>query len=113
MSLHRLARSAAITLVFAALATPATAAASSGADQAERALHLRSQALNDRYVLAGTTDPAEAALVRDEASNGIDWADAGIGAGGMLLVLSVVSLGTYTVVHRRADPGRRGTTTAA
>lgn len=68
MSHRHLTRSAALSLAAAAaLAAPATAAAT---DQAERALHLRSQALNERYVLTETTDPAERALqLRSQALN--------------------------------------------
>jgi hypothetical protein len=135
MSHHRLTRSIALTIAVAALAAPAPAAA---ADQAARALHVRSQALNDRYGLAETTSPAERALsLRSQALNeryaatpatsivrtpsgeasahgAVDWTDAGIGAGAMFLGLSLVSLSIYAVMQRRrTDPARRRAAKAA
>jgi hypothetical protein len=124
---HRLTRSVAIAAALAALAGPASAAA----DQSERALHLRSQALNEQSVGAHTMVQAEHALhLRSQALNdryaagatvgsprsrgGIDWTDAGVGAGALLLALSLVSLSAYVVVRRRrADPARRRPATAA
>jgi hypothetical protein len=110
---HRLTRSIALAFAFATLAAPAVAA-----DPAERALHLRSQALNERYVAAETTTPAERALhLRSEGlnaryvtvaapavsapSSGFDWADAAVGAAGMLLGLSVLSLGAVAIRRAR------------
>jgi hypothetical protein len=137
MSHHRLTRSVALTIAVAALAAPAPAAA---ADQAARALHVRSQALNDRYGLAETTSQAERALLlRSQALNdryvaprtpatsivrtpsgeassrgAVDWTDAGIVAGVMFLGLGLISLGTYAVMQRRrTDPARRRAAKAA
>jgi hypothetical protein len=140
MSHHRLTRSIALTIAVAALAAPAPAAA---ADQAARALHVRSQALNDRYALAETTSPAERALhLRSQALNeryaadgtpssparsivttpsggasangAIDWTDAGIGAGAMFLGLGLTSLSIYAVMQRRrTDPAWRRAAKAA
>jgi hypothetical protein len=134
MGHHRLTRSVVIATALGALAMPAPAPAA--ADQAARALHLRSQALNDRYAGADTTVPAERALrLRSQALNdryataeapsvavpvaapsrdGIDWTDAGIGAGVMLVALSLTSLSAYLVVQRRrTDPARRRPATVA
>lgn len=111
MSLSRLMRSVVLGLAIATLA--ATAAS---ADQAERALHLRSQALNQHSVTASADGQAARALhLRSQALNdryataasppadgGIDLSDAGI----VVLALSVLSLSAYAARRRRADPVR-------
>ena len=124
MSRRRLAHSFAVTVALATIATPAAAA-----DQAERALHVRSVALNQRAVAADTTGQAERALhLRSQALNERSKTAAvprssaprsrgGIGsidAGALLLAVSVLSLTTWVVVrHKRADTARRRTAHAA
>ena len=100
MSLRRLMLSVALGLAVAALAAPIASA-----DPAERALHLRSQALNERYAtgaVGGVEAPGTSAA-SSPTSSGIDLSDAGIA----VLALSIVSLGGYAAVRRRrADPVR-------
>ena len=87
--------------------------------QAQRALHLRSEALNDRYAADSTPSAPATSIVgtpSGEASSrgAVDWTDAGIGAGVMFLGLGLISLSTYAFMQRRrTDPGRRGAAKAA
>lgn len=129
-----------LTIAIAALAAPAPAAA---ADPAARAVHVRSQALNERYGLGGTTSQSQRALhLRSQALNDryaadrtprspdtssvrtpsgeasspdpVDSTDAGIGAGVIFVGLGLISLSIYAVVQRRrTDPTRRRPAKAA
>jgi hypothetical protein len=100
MSRHRIARSLALTFALATLAAPASAAT----DPAEHALHVRSVALNERYAPDVRIVRMPAAPVA--SSDGIDWADAAIGAGAMTVGLGLVSLSAYGVMRRRRTVGQ-------
>ena len=62
--------------------------------------------------LAVVDGPEVPAAMASPSRGGIDWADAGVGAGGMLVVVLLTLGGTFGVLHRRhRDPaaGRSAT----
>jgi hypothetical protein len=88
---HRLRRGLALATVVGALAAPAASAAPVGADPPYTA----------RYTpMPNWSQPAPV------ASDGFDWADAGIGAAGMLAVVALAA-GTTVAVGHRTDHGHR------
>ena len=129
MNRRRLARSAALGLALAAL--PASTASANAADlrgqmgssslagttSAAPRQDLRSPDTRDFADGRGTFNAPEVTVVRvtepAPPSAGIDWGDAGIGAGGML-GLTLLALGSIlAVVHRRQNAaGGQPATTA-
>jgi hypothetical protein len=117
MNRHRLAQSAALGLALAALAA-STASANTvdlrsrlgtsslaGTTSAAPRQDLRSPDTRDYAEGRGTFSAPEVTVVKVPApashSSGLDWGDAGIGAGGMLgLILLALGSG-LAVVHRR------------
>jgi hypothetical protein len=112
MSHHRLTRSAALGLALAALATPTAAAQ----QQDLRSPDARDAAGQIRYDLRtpdtrdvtqgrGTFSAPRVTVVKVAESSprpstdGIDWANAGIGAAGLLGVI-LLTLSTFAVVRR-------------
>jgi hypothetical protein len=117
MTLHRFTRSAVLALVVAAVAAP-TAAASNPDQQfpappSEPGQDFRSPDTRDYADGRGTYNSPDVVVVKVPEpelapAGGIDWADAGIGAGS-LLGLSLLGIGgTLLLVHRKhATPGYR------
>ena len=123
MRSHRFARTAMLALAISALAVPTAAASTvppsqdlrspdtrdaAGAVEAQQAAvpgqDLRSPDSRDAADGRGTFSAPDVQVVKvsePSSSGGLDWGDAGIGAGG-LLGLILVGLGsTLLVVHRR------------
>jgi len=123
---HRLTRSTATGLAVVALAVPTAAAQSqdlrspdardaAGAAQVQQ--DLRSPDSRDAAEGRGTFSAPDVTVVKLQqpspaAAGGVDWGDAGIGAGA-LLALILLGLGsTLAVLHRRhGAPARRETAT--
>ena len=132
MNPQRLIRSAAVGLTVVMLAAPvagavpadlrgpdAQDAAKAAAIQKDRPRQdLRTPDARDQAAGRGTftapqvtvvkvSEPAQAA-----GGAGLDWADAGLGAGGMLGLVLVAVAGVLAVAHRRKSPrhGRRAIT---
>ena len=127
MHTRRITRSAALGLTLAALAAPAAsaglpqdmrspdardAAAAAAAQPQQPAQDLRSPDARDQAAGRGTFSAPEVTVVKlsepvPSAGGGLDWADAGIGAGGML-GLVLVGIGGAFMVTRRSHgrPGR-------
>ncbi len=121
MNTKRITRTAALGLVLAAVAAPAAGAQQDirNPDQVAPSPEARQDMRNPDTIDAaagrGTEHSPDVMVVRlpvqtpstAASSDGLDWQDAGIGAGG-LLALGLIGLGgTLLVVHRR-----RGTATA-
>lgn len=114
---RRLTRSTAIGLALAALAAPTALADPHAADEHARAeaaqrQDLRSPDARDAAEGRGTYEAPNVVIVKVpepvQAEGGIDWADAGIGAGGLLGLMLLGLGGSLAVVHRRqthATPG--------
>jgi hypothetical protein len=126
MSHHRLTRSAALGLTLAALTAP-TAAAQQQQDlrspdtrDAARAAQiprdLRSPDTRDAAAGRGTFSAPQVTVIKvpqpAPSAGGIDWGDAGIGAGAAI-GLTLLALGsTLAIAHRRhPSPARRQTAT--
>jgi hypothetical protein len=117
MTLHRFNRSAALALTVAAMAAP-TAAASNPDQQfpapaTEQGQDFRMPDTQDSAEGRGTYNSPDVVVVKLQApeiapAGGIDWADAGIGAGSVL-GLSLLGIGgALLLVHRKqAVPGYR------
>jgi hypothetical protein len=119
---RRITRSAALGLTLAALAAPAASAQqdlrSPDARDAARAAEsqpvqdLRSPDTRDLAAGRGTFSAPEVTVVKvsepvPSSDGGLDWADAGIGAGGMLGLVLVGIGGAFMVARRmHARPGR-------
>lgn len=119
MKLHRLTRSAALGLTVVALAAPAAGARpadlrSPDARDAARAAQtqqdqprqdLRSPDTRDHAVDRGTFNAPEVTVVRvtepAPSGGGLDWADAGLGAGGMLGLVLLALASIVAIVHHR------------
>lgn len=109
MSSHRITRTAGLALALAALAAPSALASSTPQN-------LTSPDAQDAAAGRGTNSAPEVTLVKvpapatDDAGNsgggGIQWADAGIGAGGMLGIVLLAGGTAALVTHR---PRRRST----
>jgi hypothetical protein len=127
MKVHRLTRSAALGLTVATLAAPAAgarpadyrspdtrdAAKAAVIEQDRPRQDLRTPDARDHAANRGTFSAPEVTVVKiaDPASatrGRLDWADAGLGAGGMLGLVLVAVASVVAVVHRRkgARPGR-------
>jgi hypothetical protein len=114
---RRLTRSTAVCLVLAALAAPTALADPHAADmpartEAAQKQNLRSPDTRDAADGRGTYTAPDVMIVKvpepAPADGGIDWADAGIGAGGLLGLVLLAAGGSFAVVHRRqghAMPG--------
>jgi hypothetical protein len=114
MTRHRLTRSAALGLALAALAAPAASAQQQdlrspdtrdAAQAAQAAQDLRSPDTRDAAEGRSTHNSPQVVIVRAQPqpapADGLDWADAGIGAG-TLAGLGLIGLGgALFIVHRR------------
>jgi hypothetical protein len=126
MSHHRLTRSAALGLALAALSAP-TATAQQQQDlrrpdtrDAARAAQiprdLRSPDTRDAAAGRGTLSAPQVTVIKvpqtADSASGLDWGDAGIGAGAAI-GLTLLALGsTRAIAHRRhSSPARRQTVT--
>jgi hypothetical protein len=123
MSHHRLTRSAALGLALAALAAPTAAAqqqqdlrSPDTRDAAQIPQDLRSPDTRDAAAGRGTFSAPQVTVIKvpqpAPSAGGIDWGDAGIGAGAAI-GLTLVALGsTLAIAHRRhSSPARRQTVT--
>jgi hypothetical protein len=121
MNLHRLARTAALALTATAIAAPVAAAQqdlrSADAQDAARSAEiqqgqprqdLRSPDSRDRAAGRGTFSAPDVTVVKvaepSSSSTGLDWGDAGLGAGAMLGLILLALGGALAVVHRRRRP---------
>jgi hypothetical protein len=127
MSKHRFTRPAALALAICALAaTPAAAAPQDHnpaanppetADELGETQDLRSPDARDAAEGRGTWNAPDVTVIRvaepssSPASDGLDWGDAGIGAGGLLGLILIGSGGALLVVHRRQGASRQPATT--
>ena len=113
---HRSTRAAAVGLVLAALAAPTAVAQQQdlrspdtrdAARTTQTRQDLRSPDARDAAAGRGTFNAPEVTVVRvpqpaSAADGGIDWGDAGIGAGGLLTVILLATAGTFAATrHRR------------
>jgi hypothetical protein len=118
MSMHRIAVLAALSLVLAAFAAPALA------QQDLRNPDTRDVAKAGQFDLRNpdTREMAEAGGAAPEvtvvrvpqpvpaADTGLDWGDAGIGAGGMLGLVLLAAAGILAAAHRRGARSMAATT---
>jgi hypothetical protein len=129
MNRFRLTRSAALGLTLAALAAPTAAAqedlrspdardAARAAElrQDERLQDLRSPDARDAAEGRGSFNAPDVTVVKvsepTSSGGGIDWADAGIGAGGLLGLILLAVGSTLAITRRRPSvPGRQTATT--
>lgn len=120
MSHHRFARTATLAVVLCAVAAPGPAAqpghAADTARHAEATQDLRSPGAPDAADGRGTPIAPEVTVVRvtepsPSPSNGLDWGDAGIGAGSALGLVLLGLGGTLMVVHRKRGDRRQPATT--
>ena len=126
MSNHRFARTATLALALTAMAaTPAAAAPQDhvpGANPPETADELgetqdyRSADARDAAEGRGTFNSPDVTVVRvaqpsTSPSDGLDWGDAGIGAGGLLGLILLGTGGALLVVHRKQGDPRQPATT--
>ena len=122
MRQQRITSSAAVGLALAAFAAPAAIAQQdlrnpdSRAPAASVSQDLRSPDTVDAADGRGTFSapevtvvkvPAPSVPVASTSGGGLDWADAGIGAGGMLTLILLAGAGSVTVLHRRQHGPRR------
>lgn len=125
MSNHRFARTATLALALCAIAaTPAAAAPQDhvpGANPPETADELgetqnfQSPDTRDAAEGRGTFNAPDVTVVRvaepsTSPSDGLDWGDAGIGAGGLLGLILLGTGGALLVVHRRNGASRQPAT---
>ena len=119
MNVHRIAVLAALSLVFAALGAPAALAEQDlrnpdTRDVAEAAkFDLRNPDTREMAETGGASP--EVTVVRvpqpvTAADSGLDWGDAGIGAGGMLGLVLLAAAGILAVSHRRSTSSPTATT---
>lgn len=124
MNHHRLIRSAALGLALAALAAPTAAGVDLRSPDARDAARAAEARQDPPYVDLRSPDARDAGegragkvtvvtvTERSPASDGLDWADVGIGAGGLLGLILLGLGGTFVVLHRRqASPVGRQTAT--
>jgi hypothetical protein len=129
MNRFRLTRSAALGLTLAVLAAPTAAAqedlrspdardAARAAElrQDERLQDLRSPDARDAAEGRGSFNAPDVTVVKvsepTSSGGGIDWADAGIGAGGLLGLILLAVGSTLAITRRRPSvPGRQTATT--
>jgi hypothetical protein len=133
MNAHRLIRSAALGLTVALLAAPAAGAvpadlrgpdardaAKAAAVQQDRPRQdLRTPDARDQAAGRGTFNAPEVTVVKvaepapAATGGGLDWADAGLGAGGMLGLVLVAIASVVMVVHHRKSVGHGGPAASA
>lgn len=125
MSHHRLTRSAAIGLALAALTAPTAAAqqqdlrtpdARDAASVGQTPPDLRSADARDAAAGRGTFSAPQVTVIKvpqsTPSAGGMDWGDAGIGAGAILALIALGVGGSIAVVRRRhASTTRRQTAT--
>ena len=112
---HRLTRTAAVTVALAAFAVPAASAEPIDAARggiyyptpAEETQDLRHADTRDYAEGRGTFNSPDVVVVKSPAepvatSGGVDWADVGVGAGGMLSLALIGAGGALVVVRRRS-----------
>ena len=121
MSLHRITASLALGLVLGVVAAPAAFAQQdlrspdtrdAAAAAAERYTDLRNPDTRD-FAESGGVSPRVTVVevpVAAPAERGLDWSDAGIGAGAMLGLILLATSGTLAVTHRKDSRGRPATT---
>lgn len=126
---HRLTRAAAIAVAIAAVAAPTASADDHWRTQPAPVQDLRNPDTRDvaealRLDLRNpdTRDMAEAGGASPEVTvvevpvatpspeSGLDWGDAGIGAGGMLGLALLAAAGILAVTHRKGTSSRTATT---
>lgn len=114
---RRLTRSTAVGLALAAVAAPTALADPYAADmhasaEATQSQDLRSPDARDAVDGRGTHTAPNVMIVKvpepAPPDGGIDWADAGIGAGGLLGLVLVAAGGSLAVVHRRQGHATAG-----
>ena len=126
MSLHRITLFAALGLVFAALAAPASfaqqdlrnpdtrdAAEALSADVSSPGRDLRNpdtREIADNGGASPEVTVVEVPVASPSDQGGLDWGDAGIGAGGMLGLTLLAAAGALAVTHRRSASERTATT---
>ena len=121
MKAYRLTRSAALGLTIAVLAAPAAgarpadfrspdardAAKAAAIQQSQPRQDLRTPDARDQAVGRGTFSAPEVTVVKvaepapTASGGGLDWADAGLGAGGMLGLVLVALASVAGVLHHR------------
>ena len=110
MSLHRIAVLAALGLVFAAVAAPAAVAQQDLRNPDTRdiakaaALDLRNPDTREMAEAGGASPQVSVVKVpvaTPANDTGLDWGDAGIGAGAMLGLVLLAAAGIVAVSHRR------------
>ncbi|MEA2278752.1 MAG: hypothetical protein QOC78_3712 [Solirubrobacteraceae bacterium] len=125
MSHHRLTRSAAIGLALAALTAPTAAAqqqdfrtpdARDAVSVGQTPPDLRSPDTRDAAAGRGTFNAPQVIVIKvpqsTPSAGGMDWGDAGIGAGALLALIALGVGGSIAVVRRRhARTTRRQTAT--
>ena len=113
---HRLTRTAAVTVALAAFAVPAASAEPIDAARGgifyptpapEPRQDLRHADTRDYAEGRGTYNSPDVVVVKSPAepvatSGGVDWADVGVGAGGMLSLALIGAGGALIVVRRRS-----------
>jgi hypothetical protein len=131
MSMHRITVLAALGLVFAALAAPAALAQQDlrnpdtrdAAEAPYRDLRnpdtrdFAGSALQPQTKTPEASDGAspevtvvEVPAAKPAHESGLDWGDAGIGAGGMLGLMLLAAAGILAVTHRKGTRSRAATT---
>jgi hypothetical protein len=115
MALHRLTVLAALSLVFAALAAPTAFAPQDlrNPDTRDAAaasyMDLRNPDTRELPKNGPEVTVVEVPQASPSADSGLDWGDAGIGAGGMLGLILLAAAATLAVAHRRSASGRTAT----
>ena len=123
MNAHRLIRSAALGLTVATLAAPTAgavpadlrspdardAAKAAAIQQSQPRQDLRMPDARDQAAGRGTFNAPEVTVVKvtepaPSVGGGLDWADAGLGAGGMLGLILVALASVLAIVHHRKSP---------
>jgi hypothetical protein len=118
MSVHRITVVAALSLVFTALAAPAALAQQDlrNPDTRDVANAIRTDLRNpDTRAMADEGTAPEVTVVKVPVatggeSSGLDWGDAGIGAGAMLGLVLLAAAGILAVSHRRGTGSTAATT---
>jgi hypothetical protein len=118
MSLHRITVLAALSLVFAAVVAPAGFAQQDlrNPDTRDVADAMKTDLRNpDTRAMADEGTSPEVTVVKvpvasPSAEGGLDWGDAGIGAGAMLGLVLLAAAGILAATHRRGASSRTATT---
>jgi hypothetical protein len=119
MSIHRLTAFAALSLLLAALVAPTASAQQDLRNPDTRDVaegfytDLRNPDTRDMAESAGASPEVtvvEVPKLVPAADGGLDWGDAGIGAGGMLGLILLGAGGAVAIAHRRSASGQAATT---